>query len=387
VALAVALAACAWLSACDRTREASCRFARELRVFDSASLALDDIALTGSGGAQLAVFSDEAGLHVRALGADGRPLAAEARIGERSPGGLAAITAPSGTWIACLRPGETREASAGHAVTLYRYERAHGATALARFGTAGHKSQGITLHAFGDGAWLGYQDAIVGEARTWLMSLQLTAATAVVRESRVLSQPGLRGGAPSFAVQGARAYAVWPEAHDAVARVMWSSLAHGAQPRVLYATHDPLPSPAVALASASTADFVVGFRDRRDKRRKTGLYLVPVDADGRPARAPRRIARADGTGRPALEACGAARGRAIVAATPRTFGGDYFVGAVSIDPALEHLSGEQQFYEDSREYSQVAASCAGDSTLLLIAERGKAGRSRAALRAVPFTCR
>jgi len=56
------------------------------------------------------------------------------------------------------------------------------------------------------------------------------------------------------------------------------------------------------------------------------------------------------------------------------------------DPALRALSGEQQFYEDSHEFAQVASVCLRDRALLLIAERGKVGKGRAALRSVSFGC-
>jgi hypothetical protein len=76
----------------------------------------------------------------------------------------------------------------------------------------------------------------------------------------------------------------------------------------------------------------------------------------------------------------------LVAATPRTFAGDYFIGVVHADESLRSLSGEQQFYEDSHEFAQVAVTCLGDSALLLIAERGRLGKSQAALRSVSFSC-
>jgi hypothetical protein len=75
-----------------------------------------------------------------------------------------------------------------------------------------------------------------------------------------------------------------------------------------------------------------------------------------------------------------------VAATPRTFAGDYFVGVVHVDRALSQPSLEQQFYEDSHEFGQVASACLGSRMLLLISERGRPGGGRAALRSVGFTC-
>jgi hypothetical protein len=62
------------------------------------------------------------------------------------------------------------------------------------------------------------------------------------------------------------------------------------------------------------------------------------------------------------------------------------VGVVRADPTLRTLSGEQQFYEDSHEFAQVGATCAGDHALLLMAERARLGKGRAALRSVSFSC-
>jgi hypothetical protein len=62
------------------------------------------------------------------------------------------------------------------------------------------------------------------------------------------------------------------------------------------------------------------------------------------------------------------------------------VGVVQVDPDLQTFSLEQQFYEDSHEFSQVAATCLDTRLLLLIAERGRLGGGRAALRSVGFSC-
>ena len=55
----------------------------------------------------------------------------------------------------------------------------------------------------------------------------------------------------------------------------------------------------------------------------------------------------------------------VVVATPRTYGGDYFVGVNWLDDGLTRTRGEQQFYEDSHAFTQVAAVCLGAHALLL----------------------
>ena len=95
-----------------------------------------------------------------------------------------------------------------------------------------------------------------------------------------------------------------------------------------------------------------------------------------------RVGRADGVGRPALEPCMGG----LVSATPRTYGGDYFIGINWLDAELTRSRGEQQFYEDSHAFTHVAASCQGPHALLFIAEFPQLTRETAALRAVSYEC-
>jgi hypothetical protein len=76
----------------------------------------------------------------------------------------------------------------------------------------------------------------------------------------------------------------------------------------------------------------------------------------------------------------------LVSATPRTYGGDYFIGFNWLDRSLRRARGEQQFYEDSHAFTQVAATCLGAHAVLLIAEFPQLHRPGAALRALPYRC-
>jgi hypothetical protein len=178
---------------------------------------------------------------------------------------------------------------------------------------------------------------------------------------------------------------VWAESHELDraydSRVRMADLsAPGALHATIVATgRDAAPSPDLV---GSEAGLWLAFRDHRKAARKTGLYLSRLAGDGRRMAPAVRVGRADGVGRPMLQRCLGG----LVAATPRTFAGDYFVGVVQIDEALEHLSPEQQFYEDSHEFAQVAGACLGPEMLLLIAERGRLGVARATLHSVTFTC-
>jgi hypothetical protein len=127
---------------------------------------------------------------------------------------------------------------------------------------------------------------------------------------------------------------------------------------------------------------LLGFRDRRGGA-KTGLYLARVPSFGAVRGRAVRVGRADGVSKPALLACMGG----VVAATPRTYGGDYFVGINWLDRDLRRVRGEQQFYEDAHAFTQVAATCLGAHALLLIAEFPQLQRKSAGLHAVGYGCR
>jgi hypothetical protein len=211
---------------------------------------------------------------------------------------------------------------------------------------------------------LAWQDAAVDGARLWILR-DLESAPARV------SEPGWHAAAPSLALRGTRLFAGWSEVRElgkreeGRVRLLDLAAAHASIASVV-TSQDGAPSPDLA---GSGEDLWLAFRDRRSAGRKTGLYLVRLDPEGKPLDKPVRAARADGVGRPVLRSCLGG----LLAATPRTFAGDYFVGVVRADATLRALSGEQQFYEDSHEFAQVASACLGERALLLIAERGKLG--------------
>ena len=105
----------------------------------------------------------------------------------------------------------------------------------------------------------------------------------------------------------------------------------------------------------------LGFRDREPAKAAQDRAVPRRGVDGRAGGAsaePVRVGRADGVGRPALAPCM----DGVVVATPRTYGGDYFVGVNWLDQrAAQRTRGEQQFYEDSHAFTQVAVACAGRS--------------------------
>ncbi len=363
-------------------------------MLSARGLSFDDVGLVPLAGGALALASHDDGLFVRRVDAEGHVLAPTQRIAERCTGGLDAAILQDDVLVVCLRPGNTREASVGHAVALYRLSATGQVIATSTFGAAGSNSRGVALALLGAQVFVGFQDAIVGESRTWLASFQLTSAGMAEPELRVLSDAAFRGGPPSLGVRAGQLYGAWAETRDdGSGRVMWSVLSRRGRALALFATRDPSPSPSLVTLPAhareqrDVGDFALSFRDVREKHRKTGLYLAAIDGDGSVRQKPRRIARADGVARPAVRVCGSGAESAIIVATPRTFAREYLVGALSVDPTLQHVSGEQQFYEDTREFFEVGLACLPKGPLLVIAERGKLGQSHAALRAVPFSCR
>jgi hypothetical protein len=353
----------------------SCHFGPEHAIFESHGSGFDDIALAFHDGRAVALFSEPLGLYARELDRQGLPRSRVARLGPRCDAGLAAADGGDRNWLACARRGDGGEPGA---VALGTLGPALDLTAVASFGPVGPSSHGVALAAHGGDAALAWQDALLGDAR-------LRVARWPGTEASLASDPSWYAERPALALDGARTLLAWGESRELSrryeSRVRYTELR---QPQnnvgsTLVSGRDPAPSPELV---AGQGGVWLAFRDRRKGARRTGLYLTRLGPDGRRIGELMRAGRADGVGRPVVRACLGG----LVAATPRTFAGDYFVGVVRIDPSLRGLSGEQQFYEDSHEFAQVAASCLGDRALLLIAERARLGRSGAALRSVSFSC-
>ena len=372
---ALAFAFCWVGGACD-TPGKRCRFGSDHAVFRSEAGLFDDVALVRTEQGALAIFSDTSGLYIRALDEYGLPRRRAERVAERCDAGVAAAVGGKQLWLACARRATNEGVGS---VTVYADTDTSGAlTERQHFTPVGRESHGVALALQGGRARVAWQDAALGGAR-----LRYAETGSVL--TYVLSDGDWFAATPQLAAQDAQLVAVWDESQQHgdtyESRIRMLDLSGKSRTGTgidILTAHDASPGPAIVLDPRGGS--WLAFRDRKKGRRKTGLYLARLF--GGKAGEVVRVGRADGVGRPTLTACLSG----LVAATPRTFAGDYFVGVVQVDPTLRAFSLEQQFYEDSHEFSQVAASCLDARLLLLIAERGRLGGGRAALRTVSFHC-
>lgn len=373
---AFAVAACSIGSACDGSGK-RCRFGSDHAVFRSEGGSFDDVALVKTVEGPLAIFSDTTGLYMRALDEYGLPRRRAQRVGERCDAGLAAAVSGMELWLACAR--RARPEGEDGSVSVYMAADAGAAlTERQRFAPVGGESHGVALALHAGRARVAWQDAALGGA-------QLRYAETGSLLTYVLSDADWFASTPRLSATESRVTALWDESqqrgeeYESRIRMLdLSGRSRSGTGTTVMVAHDASPGPAMVIDPKGGS--WLAFRDRRKGRRKTGLYLAHV-LGGRASDVV-RVGRADGVGRPTLTACLSG----LVAATPRTFAGDYFVGVVQVDQDLRAFSLEQQFYEDSHEFSQVAATCLDARLLLLIAERGRLGGGRAALRSVGFSC-
>ena len=367
------VAAVTFCTACDNNAGKRCHFGSDHAVFRSETGQFDDVALVKTATGPIAFFSDSTGMYARAIDEQGLPRQRAERLADRCDAGLAAALSGKDVWIAC-----SRRAHSGDVGSVAVYSFTGALTMRQRFAPVGGDSEGVALAVSAGRVHLAWQDAALGGAR-----LRYAEASSPI--TNVISDPDWVASTPRLSASDAQLIAVWDESQEhgseyesRVRMLDLSGRARTGTATTVVEAHDASPSPAMLVDPRGGS--WLAFRDRRKGRRKTGLYLAHLF--GSRASEVVRVGRADGVGRPTLTACLSG----LVAATPRTFAGDYFVGVVQVDPDLQTFSLEQQFYEDSHEFSQVAATCLDSRLLLLIAERGRLGGGRAALRSVGFSC-
>ena len=355
----------------------TCRFGREYALYRSETQSFHDLRTVSLAGRALALFSDARGLHAQRLDPSGGPSGPATRLVDPCDGGLDAASGETELHLACVR----RDAGDGASerVSLYTLDQNLAVRAQSQFGRAGRMSRGVALVRAGRELALAWHDAAVSGGRIWYFE------PARMAEPRQLSDETWEASSPSLIRSGQRVVAAWAETRYEGERALSRILidvpggSGATKPEAVLESRDPAPSPRLVAVAGG---MMVSFRDKRESKRKTGLYLARLSDDGRLASGVVRAGRADGVASPVLEPCLGG----VVSATPRTFAGDYFVGVLRADAELRRLSPEQQFYEDSREFDRVAVHCAEDSALLLIAERGRLLKGNAALRSTTFHC-
>jgi hypothetical protein len=296
----------------------------------------------------------------------------------RCEGGFDALASgDGGLTVACLlHPTRGKHDQPG-GVLLHAVDRALRVTSTRMVGSAGAQSEGVALARGPRGLELAWHDGSPDAHRIFWSSLAQGAAPPLQA-----SENGRMAQAPTLATRHGTSVLSWAEnwidrGKLASRLVIWD---RRAPPRTLLSRAHVAAMPQLFSLGGG---LVLGYRDRTGSDAKTGLYLATAGELGERLGPAVRVGRADGVGRPALEPCR----DGVVAAPPRTYGGDYFVGINWLDRELGRPRGEQQFYEDAHAFTQVSAACLGSHALLLIAEFPQLQRDSTALRAAPYRCR
>jgi hypothetical protein len=300
------------------------------------------------------------------------------RFGARCDGGLAVAGEPpagAATLLVCAT--RARGGAAGR-LRVMSLDAELRITRDREIAAVGAQSEGVAAALVNGNLELVWHDGSAELQR--VLHATLAADGAVLEPPRALSDPGRIASAPALTVHGGQSVAVWAERFMQGEALRSTVVRWDAREglRTLLEQAHVVAMPQLVVLDGRLA---VAVRERpRDA--KIGLYLALVGE--RPVRAADmvRVGRADGVGRPALEPCMGG----LVSATPRTYGGDYFIGFNWLDRSLRRARGEQQFYEDSHAFTQVAATCLGAHAVLLIAEFPQLHRPGAALRALPYRC-
>jgi hypothetical protein len=378
------------LCACaERTVPAPCSFGEE-RLLATVSPQIEDIALAeavrGSANSDVhAVWSSRDGTFLRALAPDGSPRSDAHRLGPSCAGGVALARTDDATWVACLRRGRPAKDDPG-GVVLWRHTRGD-TRQHATFGQAGPEAHGIALVAEAHALMVLWQDTSDGRTRILRADIPRSAAPRLGADdvdTRTLSVDALDGTGPTLTLRDGHAIAAWGEVGSAPdGRTFGRIVVDAGRGPVDVVDTLSFDAPMPQLLAHGTDDLALAYRDTTSRRDKSGLYVVSLGARLRPIAPPRRIARANGPGGPALAACAGS----IFAVAPRTYQRDLLVGITRLTPDLTARGREQQLYEDGRAFAHAAIACTPRGPLLVTGERGTATRPEARLLATPLSCR
>jgi len=337
----------------------------------------DDIAVAATRVGALSVWSEPAGTYARGLDEQAKPSGPSVRIAERCKGGIALATTSAtrgdGVWLACSRPHANPEEAE---LALLRLNGAGRVESQERIGLVGRDGAGVSIAVDGQRLLVGWHD---GSVQAYAARLMID--TAGKREYLTLSDTAFAAGAPSIAARDGHWIAAFSETQiglpKSVTRVMLRSDRRAA--RLLSETHVSDAAPIVGWDETSPW---LAYRDLRAKNPKPELYALRLSTSLTPAGASHPVGRANGEGGPSLVSCGDLR----VAALPRDYASERYIGVHALDAALENLESGHQYYANSRDFVLAASACVGRSAIVLASERKAPADPGASLMAMSFGC-
>jgi hypothetical protein len=342
----------------------------------SAGLGFDGIAVAvpRSGGV-VYLWSETTGLWAR------RGLEAPAvRLGARCRGGIDALPArEAGLFVACSRATED-DADESSEVVVYKLDDQLHASLFGSVGRAGRDGRGVALAVLPDALYVAFHDGSIGQH-----TVSLAKLGAAGLELHRLSRVGSAASEPSLLAHGGHLYVAYSElALNAEGQAEGAVvLSRDARPGVQIG-HVRAVSPTPKLTSDARG-LVLSYRDRDRLRSgdRSELYVLRLDAQGKPVSTPHAIGRANAEGEPSVYGCGAL----TAALLPREYGGERFVGINALDGELASIGAGHQFYATGKDYMLASGTCVDGAWLLMAADRAAPSKPGVDAVALRFSCR
>lgn len=326
--------------------------------------AVHDLALALRPGGAWAAWSEDSGLYVAGLDADGAVSLASRRVGPPCPAGIDASAHEDSVLVACGLAADDAKGDRGHAVVYEVTDTA--ARVRDRFGPMGPDADGVAIAAGTSGYLLAWHDARAGSSAVWSVRVPYVAPDEVVPdELRDMmpvttgptpiraSREGLRAGPPSALMIGDTPYLSWAETSldeegDPIGSVFVSE--DGTAPRAIATVQHELSLP---VLSAAGDHVLVTFRDRRNRGRPRAfsMWLPPRNEDGTVAGGAPANTLGPAVGVPCMGS--------VIEVAPRTHSRHERLVSVRRHDlsSLEGLGPELQLYQHGTAYEHAAAIC------------------------------